>query len=112
LLSVKATTLPTYPEKVTVSSYGPANEEIPHVMGVYTMTLAWQHKRPVWQKIPNEEMYLFYAGDGYWTIGDDPTKTNGWIKSRRIGLLHLPEGGWDYYVATGPRPADPTLTIA
>ena len=39
---------------------------------------------------------FFLSGDGYWNIGSDPTKTTGWIKTNKKGLVNLPVTGWEY----------------
>ena len=46
-----------------MASYGRAKEKYPYLMGVYTMTGTRQHMRPVWEKVDDKGLFLFYSGN-------------------------------------------------
>ena len=52
----------TLPEKVTLSSSGPAGDILPRAMGVYSKLSGLT---PVWENSINNEFKLFYDGKKY-----------------------------------------------
>ena len=112
--------LPRYPERLLVSSSGPAAVYQSYSMGLYKKTNRTHHGRPVWEKVggrtkfyTNRFMYWDW-GQGWfikWCLADTELGWRCFIHSKFDLLPRIPRSGWRYNGLSEWEP-DPTLTVA
>ena len=102
-----------YPDTLTISSAGEANNLHPELMGDYNKSKGlFKNGRPVWKHITSDAKFYYdhildYEGN-YWLVKSDRRK----ITSEKSALENIPLGRWVYYdYNQGHWPIDATLTV-
>ena len=67
------------------------------------------NNRPTYKSVDGDA-FLFYNDGGHWTIGST-LGSSGWIRTRKPGLLHIPEDGWQYTDGESWH-EDPLMTVS